>query len=105
MPVRSSRSVQLHQKGVLTQEQEPIIPFQFYDDFRSSLSADTPVEETVERYRSLIRDMPPLNQYLLLYVLDLLSVFAKKADKNLMTAPSTSLILSKILTHTCSQVL
>lgn len=34
--------------------------------------------------------MPPPNQYLLLYVLDLLSVFARKSDKNLMTAPSLS---------------
>jgi hypothetical protein len=32
--------------------------------------------------------MPRANQYLLLYVLDLLSVFARKADKNLMTATS-----------------
>ena len=34
--------------------------------------------------------MPRANQYLLLYVLDLLSVFARKSDKNLMTAKSTS---------------
>lgn len=34
--------------------------------------------------------MPRPNQYLLLYVLDLLSVFARKAEKNLMTATSTS---------------
>jgi hypothetical protein len=32
--------------------------------------------------------MPHANQYLLLYVLDLLSVFARKSDKNLMTAQS-----------------
>lgn len=41
-------------------------------------------------YKSLIRAMPPVNQYLLLYVLDLLSVFARKSDVNLMTAPSMS---------------
>ena len=34
--------------------------------------------------------MPRANQYLLLYVLDLLSVFARKSDKNLMTPASTS---------------
>jgi hypothetical protein len=32
--------------------------------------------------------MPRANQYLLLYVLDLLSVFARRCDKNLMTAAS-----------------
>ena len=35
--------------------------------------------------------MPRANQYLLLYVLDLLSVFARKSDKNLMTPTSPSL--------------
>lgn len=34
--------------------------------------------------------MPRANQYLLLYVLDLLSVFARKANKNLMTESSMS---------------
>jgi hypothetical protein len=33
--------------------------------------------------------MPHANQYLLLYVLDLLSVFSRKAEKNLMTAQSS----------------
>jgi hypothetical protein len=33
--------------------------------------------------------MPRANQYLLLYVLDLLSVFARRADKNRMDASST----------------
>lgn len=45
-------------------------------------------EEAIKQYKELIRALPPANQYLLLYVLDLLSVFAKKSDLNLMTAPS-----------------
>ena len=53
-------------------------------------------DEIIKTYKQLIRSMPRQNQYLLLYVLDLLSVFARKADKNLMTATSTllSLLLS-----------
>jgi len=47
-------------------------------------------EYAVKEYKALIRAMPPVNQYLLLYVLDLLSVFARKSDVNLMTAPSES---------------
>lgn len=39
-------------------------------------------------YKRLIRSMPRANQYLLLYVLDLLSVFARKCERNLMTATS-----------------
>ena len=45
-------------------------------------------EEAITTYKSLIRRMPKPNQYLLLYVLDLLSVFARKSDKNFMTATS-----------------
>ena len=48
------------------------------------------VDYAVKEYKALIRAMPPVNQYLLLYVLDLLSVFARKSDVNLMTAPSES---------------
>ena len=46
-------------------------------------------DEVIATYKRLIRRMPRANQYLLLYVLDLLSVFARKSDKNLMTATST----------------
>lgn len=49
------------------------------------------VDFAVKEYKALIRAMPPVNQYLLLYVLDLLSVFARKSDINLMTAPSEPL--------------
>lgn len=42
----------------------------------------------ISTYKQLIRSMPRPNQYLLLYVLDLLSVFARKSDKNLMNAAS-----------------
>ena len=44
--------------------------------------------EIVATYQRLIRELPRPNQFLLLYVLDLLSVFARKSEKNLMTAAS-----------------
>ncbi len=50
-------------------------------------------DEVIATYKRLIRSMPRANQYLLLYVLDLLSVFARKSDKNLMTAKSASVYL------------
>ena len=56
--------------------------------FRESFTPEQPREETIDRYKELIRSLPPVNQYLLLYVLDLLHVFANNAEKNLMTAPS-----------------
>lgn len=56
------------------------------------MSANEPFnqESTIAEYKSLIRQMPQANQYLLLYVLDLLSVFSRKSDKNLMNAQSAS---------------
>ena len=47
-------------------------------------------DEVIATYKQLIRSMPRANQYLLLYVLDLLSVFSGKSDKNLVTAKSMS---------------
>jgi hypothetical protein len=49
-------------------------------------------EVVITTYKRLIHSMPHANQYLLLYVLDLLSVFARKAEKNLMTAQSNYLL-------------
>ena len=46
-------------------------------------------EEAIGAYKRLIGQLPLANQYLLLYVLDLLTVFAKKSDKNMMPAAST----------------
>lgn len=58
------------------------------------LSVKLPRDQDViiATYQRLIRSMPRANQYLLLYVLDLLSVFARHADKNLMTASSMPFI-------------
>ena len=58
-----------------------------------SVSAKEPFnrDEVISRYKRLIHTLPDDNRYLLLYVLDLLSVFARKAEKNLMTAKSASL--------------
>ncbi|KAF9525630.1 Rho GTPase activation protein, partial [Crepidotus variabilis] len=77
----------------LTQMPEPVIPYDMYHLFRDAL-AKRPFnqDEAIATYKSLIRKMPKPNQYLLLYVLDLLSVFARKSDKNLMTATNLAVI-------------
>lgn len=77
----------------LTQMPEPVIPYDMYHDFRDPLGkAPFNQEEAITTYKRLIRGMPRPNQYLLLYVLDLLSVFARKCDKNLMTATNLAVI-------------
>ena len=52
----------------------------------------------IATYKRLIRSMPRANQYLLLYLLDLLSVFARKSDKNLMT-PASALFTPNYITR------
>ncbi|CAE6425312.1 unnamed protein product [Rhizoctonia solani] len=77
----------------LTQMPEPVIPTEQYHAFRAALATKSKGEaEVIQTYRKLIREMPRANQYLLLYVLDLLSVFARKSDKNLMTESNLAVI-------------
>ncbi|KAG9098480.1 hypothetical protein FS749_003709 [Ceratobasidium sp. UAMH 11750] len=85
----------------LTQMPEPVIPNEQYHSFRAALfKQPRDVSEVINTYRRLIKEMPRANQYLLLYVLDLLSVFARKADKNLMTESNLAVIFRPgIISH------
>lgn len=72
---------------------EPIVPHDLYTEFRN-IRAKEPFDEegAIRTYRLLISSMPPARQYLLLYVLDLLAVFARKSDKNLMPSSNLAVI-------------
>ncbi|KAF5359605.1 hypothetical protein D9756_003102 [Leucocoprinus leucothites] len=93
--------------------QEPVIPHRLYHNFRdalvySFLSARAPHNQdaVIAEYKALIRQMSQAHQYLLLYVLDLLSVFARKSDKNLMTAQNLAVIFRPgILSHPSHEML
>ena len=74
----------------LNQLPEPIIPLEYYDRFRAPLGLSHP--EAIKVYKKLIGDLPPLNRQLLLYILDLLAVFASKSEQNLMTSQNLSAI-------------
>ncbi|KIL67540.1 hypothetical protein M378DRAFT_9318 [Amanita muscaria Koide BX008] len=80
---------------------EPVIPYSMYHSFRDSLAKERyNIEEVIKTYKSLIRQMPRPNQYLLLYVLDLLAVFARKSEKNLMTATNLAVMFQPgIISH------
>ncbi|EPQ31144.1 uncharacterized protein PFL1_01333 [Pseudozyma flocculosa PF-1] len=72
---------------------EPIVPLDLYTEFRNVMAKEPfEADAAVRTYRLLITSMPPANQYLLLYVLDLLAVFAQKADKNLMPASNLAVL-------------
>ncbi|BFZ58140.1 GTPase activating protein (GAP) for Rho1p [Savitreella phatthalungensis] len=84
----------------LVQLPEPIIPTEWYDDFREPLKREWPPERAIERMQHLVASLPPLNRQLLLYILDLLAVFASKSDVNRMTSENLSAIFQPgLLTH------
>lgn len=58
------------------------------------------INTVIERYEILISQLPLINRQLLMYILDLLAVFAAKSDENLMPAPNLAAIFQpSILTH------
>ncbi|RMZ79939.1 hypothetical protein DV738_g2982, partial [Chaetothyriales sp. CBS 135597] len=101
----------------LNQLPEPIVPLEFYERFREPLRRyqarplyngemlpiDLSVDqhrEAVVAYQKLITELPPLNRQLLLYILDLLAVFASKSDLNRMTAANLAAIFQPgIISH------
>ena len=87
---------------------QPIVPLEFYERFRAPLKghqdeavrgapASNPeetfnVDLAISTYQQIITQLPPLNRQLLLYILDLLAVFASKAEKNRMDASNLASI-------------
>jgi hypothetical protein len=95
---------------------EPIVPLDLYDRFREPLAGHTKeavgdeegpqihedfdVDRAIAIYQQLITELPPLNRQLLLYLLDLLAVFASKSDENRMTSANLAAIFQPgILSH------
>ena len=80
---------------------EPVIPFDLYDRFTAAIGDELPpdyafnqvlpddfnVSKVIVKCQQAIFSLPPVNRQLLLYLLDLLAVFASKSDKNHMTSP------------------
>ena len=101
----------------LNQLPEPIVPLDFYERFRQPLrpyqsrqqengqphEIDMSMDQhgkAVLSYQKLITELPPLNRQLLLYILDLLAVFASKSDLNRMTAANLAAIFQPgIISH------
>ncbi|KAI9748071.1 MAG: hypothetical protein M4579_007320 [Chaenotheca gracillima] len=101
----------------LNQLPEPIIPLTIYEKFRDPVrghqfqavgDTDADTEDVgdfnedyaIKTFQNLITKLPPLNRQLLLYILDLLAVFASKSDMNRMTAPNLAAIFQPgILSH------
>ncbi|KAG9238834.1 hypothetical protein BJ875DRAFT_4968 [Amylocarpus encephaloides] len=100
----------------LNQLPEPIVPLDLYNRFRAPLRGHTMqavgdnegpqlpdsfnVSEAIKTYQQLITELPPLNRQLLLYILDLLAVFASKSDENRMNSQNLAAIFQPgMLSH------
>ena len=101
----------------LNQLPQPIVPLDFYERYREPLRGhQAPVEGDTEAqgrliedfdqtaaistYKQIIKELPHLNRQLLLYILDLLAVFASKSDLNRMTSANLAAIFQPgILSH------
>lgn len=79
---------------------EPVIPHEFYDNFRSILKSKPEHREAISKFQNVIVQLPGANQCLLLYVLDLLAVFDRKSRHNKMNAFNLAVIFQPgILSH------
>ncbi|CAM1502968.1 Fc.00g077440.m01.CDS01 [Cosmosporella sp. VM-42] len=95
---------------------EPVVPLDLYEKFREPLRGATKqavgdaegpqfVENfnekaAIRKYQELITQLPPLNRQLLLYILDLLAVFAAKSDENRMNSQNLAAIFQPgMLSH------
>ncbi|ORY73666.1 Rho GTPase activation protein [Protomyces lactucae-debilis] len=79
---------------------DPIIPTDWYDSVREPIRNDWPLERAIPRMQELVSSLPPVNRQLLLYILDLLAVFASKAEMNRMTSENLSAIFQPgVLSH------
>ncbi|RFU34630.1 hypothetical protein B7463_g1729, partial [Scytalidium lignicola] len=100
----------------LNQLPEPIVPLDLYDRFREPLRGHTmqavgdtegpqfqenfDVNKAITTYQQLITELPPLNRQLLLYILDLLAVFASKSEENRMNSQNLAAIFQPgMLSH------
>lgn len=69
----------------------PVIPDALYDGFRQALKAweeagdANNATQTIAAYRDLLKQLPPLNRQLLLYLCDMMNIFAQSSDVNFMT--------------------
>ncbi|KAL1866983.1 hypothetical protein VTK73DRAFT_4422 [Phialemonium thermophilum] len=95
---------------------EPVVPLDLYEKFREPLQGATKqpsgegdgslflenfdMQAAIAKYQRLITELPPLNRQLLLYILDLLAVFAAKSDENRMNSQNLAAIFQPgILSH------
>lgn len=67
---------------------ELVIPFNTYEQFTAAVDSEVDLnfDQRIVTLQGLVATLPPLSQQLLMYLLDLLSMFVLKSESNLMTS-------------------
>ncbi|CAI4064932.1 hypothetical protein SUVZ_08G1700 [Saccharomyces uvarum] len=91
-------------KRYLNSLSEPLVPLALYDIFRNPILENPKIDERkkeiIEKYEDIYMLLPQPNRHLILYLVGLLSLFAKNEVKNLMPASNLAAIVQpSILSH------
>ncbi|KAG2184394.1 hypothetical protein INT43_000303 [Umbelopsis isabellina] len=81
---------------------EPVIPHQFYHSFRELIDDESLTDDDalIDAFQKLIERLPLPNQFLLLYILDMLSLFALHSKSHRMDASNLAAVFAPgILSH------
>ncbi|KAF9180484.1 hypothetical protein BGZ51_006166 [Haplosporangium sp. Z 767] len=79
---------------------DPVITLEYYEKFRDVHRNLTDEEEKIAAYQELISKLPPPHSCLLMYLLDLLALFAHNSDENLMDSKNLASVFQPgVLSH------
>ncbi|KAL1933597.1 hypothetical protein VTP01DRAFT_7687 [Rhizomucor pusillus] len=80
---------------------EPVITLEYYRPFKDALHDEYPsVEAKIDAFQNLIECLPIFNQYLLMYIMDMLGLFAMTSDVTRMDISSLAAVFAPgVLSH------
>ncbi|KAF9200937.1 hypothetical protein BGZ49_008835 [Haplosporangium sp. Z 27] len=79
---------------------DPVITLEYYEEFRNVYRNLTDDEEKIAAYQELISKLPPPHSCLLMYLLDMLALFAHHSDENLMDSRNLASVFQPgVLSH------
>ncbi|KAI1314827.1 hypothetical protein EDD11_001652 [Mortierella claussenii] len=79
---------------------DPVIPLEFYEKFRDVHRNLTDEDEQIAAYQELISKLPPPHSCLLMYLLDLLALFAHHSEENLMDSKNLASVFQPgVISH------
>ncbi|ORZ02355.1 Rho GTPase activation protein [Syncephalastrum racemosum] len=80
---------------------EPVITLDYYRPFKDTMQEEFPtIDAKIDAFQNLIECLPLVHQYLLLYIMDLLGLFAMTSDTTRMDIPALAAVFAPgVLSH------